>query len=152
MRAPGLELLFEAHGGLHPPMVIGDTPAGTQRVIPIPEGGRFEGPRMSGRMLGGHDWQVTRADGVVVIDALYLLETDDGVRFQCRNRGVRRGPEEVMKRLASGEDVDPEEYYFRCVPEFSAPAGKYDFLNDNVFLSTGARHPNSITVSFYQVT
>ena len=103
-------------------------------------------------MVGGYDWQLTRPDGVTVIDALYLLETDDGVHLRCRNRGLRRGDPAVMQRLAAGEDVDADEYYFRCVPEFSAPAGRYGWLNDSVFVSTGARYPDAIKVRFYQLT
>lgn len=152
MLEPGLELLFEAFGDLAEPITIGETPQGIQRVIPIPFGGPFEGPDIRGRMIGGHDWQLTRPDGVTVIDALYILETDDGVHLQCRNRGLRHGPPDVMRRLAAGEVVDPAQYYFRCVPEFSAPAGRYEWLNRSMFVSTGERYPNSIKVRFYRVT
>lgn len=152
MREPGLKLLFEATGPLSPTVTIGNTAQGLERVIPIPAGGPFEGPRIRGTMVGGYDWQLTRPDGVTVIDALYLLETDDGVHLRCRNRGLRRGDPAVMQRLAAGEDVDADEYYFRCVPEFSAPAGRYGWLNDSVFVSTGARYPDAIKVRFYQLT
>lgn len=152
MREPGLELLFEATGDLSPAVTIGSTPNGLERVIPIPAGGPFEGPHIRGKMVGGYDWQLTRPDGVTVIDALYLLETDDGVHLRCRNRGLRHGDPAVMQRLAAGEDVDADEYYFRCVPEFSAPAGRYGWLNDNIFVSTGARFSQAIKVRFYRLT
>jgi hypothetical protein len=148
---PGLEFVFEASGDLSPPVLIGETPAGIQRVITITPGGPFSGPDICGRMIGGHDWQLTRPDGVTVVDAQYLLETDDGVRFQCRNRGLRHGPDDVMRRMGT-EIVDPDSYYFRTAPVFSAPAGRYDWLNRSLFLCKGARFPDAVRVGFYRVT
>lgn len=152
MNEPGLIFMFEASGALAQPVTIGDTPLGFQRVIPIVAGGGFEGPEIRGRMVGGHDWQTTRADGVTVVDALYMLETDDGVILQCRNRGLRHGPPDTMRRLAAGEPVDPSEYYFRTAPEFTAPAGRYDWMNRSLFLCTGARFPDAVKVRFYHVS
>jgi hypothetical protein len=40
---------------------------------------------------------------VTVADALYAIETDDGVLIQIRNKGLRRGPPDVMARLAAGK-------------------------------------------------
>lgn len=151
IKPPGLELVFEATGSLSPPVLIGETPSGIERVITITPGGPFVGPEISGRMVGGHDWQFTRPDGVTVVDALYLLETDDGVHLKCRNRGLRHGPEEVIRRMGS-EVVDPEAYYFRTAPVFSAPAGRYEWLNRSLFICKGARFPDSVKVQFYRVT
>ncbi len=151
MSSPSLTFLFEATGALADPQVIGETPAGVRRVIPIKPGGPFVGPRISGRMVGGHDWQVTRADGVTEVDAIYLLATDDEVFIQCHNRGVRHGPREVMERLSRGDAVDPEAYYFRTAPVFVAPSGKYEWLNRSLFLCTGARYPHEVSLRFYQV-
>lgn len=151
IETPGLRFLFEASGALASPLLIGPTPIGVQRVIPIEAGGPFEGPEISGKTLGGHDWQTTRADGVTVVDATYLLETDDGVRLHCRNKGVRHGSPEVMQRLAAGEAVDPSEYYFRAFPEFTAPEGRYEWLNRSLFISSGARFPNGVKLRFFQV-
>jgi hypothetical protein len=151
VKEPGLRLLFEARRGLSRPLEIGDSPFGMRRVIPIEPGGRFEGTRISGQMVAGHDWQVTRADGVTEVDARYLLKTDDGVLIECRNRGLRHGPPEVMRGLASGEPVDPDAYYFRAAPTFNAPDGPYAWLNRSLFLCTGARYPDSVAVRFYEV-
>ncbi len=148
---PDLELLLEAHATLDAPILVGPTPEGTRRVIPI-SGGVFAGPTMRGVILpGGADWQYVRADGVTILEAQYLLRTDDGVRIQVSNRGLRHGPEEVMSRLAAGEDVDPGSYYFRASPTFSAPAGQYEWLNRSLFLCTGARRASSVTLWMYRV-
>jgi hypothetical protein len=148
---PDLELAFEARALLAPPLNVGETPQGTRRVIPI-TGGTFSGPRLRGAILaGGADWQYLRPDGVTILEAQYLLRTDDDVLIQVTNRGVRHGPEEVMRRLAAGEDVDPREYYFRASPSFSAPAGKYDWLNRHLFLCTGTRHASAVSLWMYCV-
>jgi Protein of unknown function (DUF3237) len=149
---PELEFLYEATGRLGAPIPIGQTPDGTRRIIPILEGGRVEGPLIKGALLGNAaDWQLTRPDGVTIADAIYALRTDDDVIIQIRNRGLRHGPPEVMRRLAAGETVDPAEYYFRTVPEFIAPAGRYEWLNRSIYICAGARYATSIRLWVWRV-
>lgn len=120
-------------------------------MIPILSG-TIAGPQIRGELLGGTDWQLTRRDGVTVLDAMYGLRTDDGVVVQIRNRGLRHGPPEVISALAAGQDVDPSAYYFRAAPEFVAPVGKYDWLNRSVFVCTGARYARSIKLWVWRIT
>jgi hypothetical protein len=153
MIKPGLEFIYEAGGDLGAPIPIGDTPDGARRIIPIFAGGRVEGPLIKGKLMGNAaDWQLTRSDGVTVADAIYALETDDGVIIQIRNKGLRHGPPEVMARLAAGEEVDPAEYYFRTVPEFIAPKGKYEWMNQSIFVCSGARYATGIKLWVWRVT
>ena len=153
MIRPELEFVYEATGQLEPPIAIGATHDGARRIIPICSGGNVEGPLIRGRLLGNTaDWQLTRSDGVTVADAVYALETDDGVVIQIRNRGLRHGSPEVMARLVAGEEVDPAEYYFRTVPEFIAPTGRYDWLNRSIFVCAGARYPLGIKLWVWRVT
>ena len=153
MIKPGLEFVYEAHGDLEPPRAIGETYDGTRRIVPIVGGGRVEGPLIKGRLVGNSaDWQWTRHDGETVADALYAIETDDGVVIQIRNRGLRHGPPEVMARLAAGEAVDPADYYFRTVPEFIAPNGAYEWMNRSIFVCAGARYPLGIRLWVWRVT
>ncbi len=49
---PQLELVFELNGVLEPTVMIGETPHGTRRTVPI-TGGTFEGPNFRGTMLRG---------------------------------------------------------------------------------------------------
>jgi hypothetical protein len=149
---PSLQLEFEFEADLSTAISLGATPDGLRRVIPI-LGGRVRGPRISGEVLpGGADWQRVREDGVTVPEARYLLRTDDAVTIQVDNVGLRHGPEDVMRRLAAGERVDPAEYYFRSTPRFAVAAGKYDWLNRSIFVCAGARYPESIRLWFYRVT
>jgi hypothetical protein len=152
MIKPELEFVYEASGDLGAPIPIGETPDGARRIIPIFAGGRVEGPLIKGKLIGNAaDWQLTRSDGVTVADAIYALETDDGAIIQIRNKGLRHGPPEVMARLVAGEEVDPAEYYFRTVPEFIAPKGKYEWLNRSIFICAGARYASGIKLWVWRV-
>ena len=149
---PELEFILQAEAILADPIAIGQTFEGHRRIIPILDGS-FEGPDLKGTIVktGAADWQYTRADNVTEARATYALETDDKVIIQVENFGLRHGPEDVIKRLAEGKDVEPAEYYFRTNPRFIAPEGKYDWLNKSIFVGTGARYSNSIKLWFYRV-
>jgi hypothetical protein len=75
---------------------LGTSLSGLTRTIPI-TGGTFAGPHISGRVLpGGADWQFIEPDGLTRLDAHYVIETDDGVRIEMRNQGVRHGLSEIL--------------------------------------------------------
>ena len=104
---------------------IGDSDAGIRRYVPI-TGGYFKGITMSGSVLsGGADWQLQRPDGVLEIDALYSIKTDDGQTIIIHNSG-----------LASNDPLVGKYPYIRTTPQFRAPKGKYDWLNKRVFTGT----------------
>ena len=146
-----LQRLFRAEISLAPPQELGDSPLGRRRIIGI-TGGRFTGERLSGRVLpGGADWQVIRADGVADLDARYTLETNDGALIYVRNKGYRHGPADVLKRLASGEEVDAALYYMRTTPRFETGDARYAWLNRIVCVATGARRPAAVELEVYEV-
>ena len=149
---PELSLLLEIRATLDTPIVVGEVPEGKRRVVPV-LGGTFAGPKLRGTLLpGGADWQYLRPDGVMIVEAQYLLRTDDDIIIQVNNRGMRHGPEAVMRRLAAGEAVDPADYYFRATPRLCAPAGRYEWLNRRLFLCSGARYPDAVALWFYEVS
>jgi hypothetical protein len=149
---PDLDFVFGLTARLGEMVVIGESPEGLRRMIPILDG-TFDGQRVHGEVLGGGaDWQYVRSDGVTIAEAVYLLKAHDGTLIQIRNRGVRHGPAEVIQRLTEGEHVDPAEYYFRASPTFLVSPGPYDWLNKNVFVATGARYARTIELWFYRVT
>jgi Protein of unknown function (DUF3237) len=60
------------------PIVVGETPEGLRRIIPI-LGGSVSGPRLEGEIFGvGADFQMFRSDGVTILEARYVLRTSDG--------------------------------------------------------------------------
>ena len=147
-----LQGLFKAEIELAPPQELGAGPLGRRRIVGI-TGGRFFGERLSGRVLaGGADWQVIRTDGVADLDARYTLETHDGALIYVRNRGYRHGPEEVLRRLARGENVDPGQYYMRTTPLFETGDARYAWLNRIVCVATGARRAAAVELEVFEVT
>jgi hypothetical protein len=119
------------------PVVVGEAPAGTRRLIPILRG-EVLGPALNGRILGGGaDFQIVRRDGVIDLEARYVIETDDGALIYVENRGLRHGP--------------PDAVYFRTTPRFETPAPQYQWLTKHVFLATGTRLPDRVELSIFQV-
>ena len=148
---PELEFVYHLEADLAPIVTLGDTPAGIRRLVDILTG-TFEGPHIRGTIRpGGADWQIVRPDAVTELHAHYILKTDDGVLIQVRVRGLRRGPAEVLRRVAAGESVSPSEYYFRIAPVFEAPAGRYDWLNRSVFVGHGERFANGVRLTVFRV-
>jgi hypothetical protein len=146
-----LQALFRAEIMLAPAQELGETPHGRRRVIPI-LGGRFEGERLSGRVLpGGADWQVIRSDNVAQLDARYTLETHDGALVYVRNEGLRHGPPEIIQKVSRGEAVDAASYYMRTVPHFETGDSRYAWLNRLVCIATGARRATSVELEVFEV-
>jgi hypothetical protein len=149
--APRLERLCRATVEIGEPIVVGDTPLGRRRIIPI-TGGRVEGPRLDGVVLpGGADWQIVRGDGGATLEARYTVRTADGALIYVRNVGVRRGPPDVLARLGRGEPVDPATYYFRTTPRFETGAPRYAWLNDLIAVGSAVRRPEAVILDFYAV-
>ena len=131
------ELSYEALVTIDRAVEIGPSSHGTRRYIPI-TGGTFLGPRIKGAVLsGGADWQLQRPDGTTEIDALYSMKTDDGAVIIVRNRGL-------ISRAGA---------YFRTVPQFEAPVGRHDWLNQAVFVGSvsGAPQPGAVIIRVFQV-
>jgi hypothetical protein len=120
---------------------IGAVPHGIRVTAPIVDG-RFEGPRLRGKVLpGGGDWTLLRGDGVLELDLRATLQTDDGALIHMASFGLRHGPPEVIAALGRGERVDPSTYYFRTFPRFETAHPEYVFLNRLVAESSGDRRP-----------
>jgi hypothetical protein len=149
---PGLEFVFRATVTLDPPLEQGTYDGQRKRIVPI-TGGVVDGPRFKGVVLGGGaDWQTLRVgDGNTQIYARYTLRHEDGTIVSVTNPGVRRGPPEVMARLAAGETVDPALYYFRASPQFEVGPGPHGWLMESTFVCVGKRWPQSVDLDVYRV-
>jgi hypothetical protein len=147
-----LRPLFELSALVDTPQVTPDGPYGTRRFIPV-MGGTFKGERLSGVLLaGGSDCQLIRPDGVAELDVRVTLKTEDGVTIFMRGLGIRSGSQEVMARIAKGEIVPSNEYYFRESMTFEAPqSGGYEWLNRIIAIGHGERRPDSVHLSVYEV-
>lgn len=148
---PSLAHLCDLRVTLGAPLVAGSAPQGQRRIVPI-TGGTVRGARLRGRILDlGADWQTILADGTADLDTRYMIETDDGALIDIRNAGLRHGPPEVVAALARGEAVDPARYYMRTWPRLVTGDVRYAWLNRLVCLGTGARGPDHVRISIYEV-
>jgi hypothetical protein len=135
--------VFEELAGLAPVKVLGETPAGRHQSIPI-TGGTVSGPGISGTILpGGADDQLVRPDGTVNINADYRIETDDHVVIHVHNVGFIVPP-------SGGQGA-----YAWAAPTFEAPAGRYGWLNNAIFVSRISRagdadHP-AVRITIWKV-
>jgi len=149
--APQLEFAMEAHVEVGAALDIGCAPAGERRIIPV-TGGTFEGPGLRGRVLaGGADWQIIRPDNTAELDARYTLETESGGLIYVRNRAIRHGSPEVLRKLRDGIPVDKSEYYFRSTPVFETAIPELQWMTRTIFIGDGERFPEYVTIRFWRV-
>lgn len=152
---PGLTLLYRAEIEIGVPQMLGQTPAGERRIIPI-TGGRFSGERLSGKILpGGADWQLVRQSAPdeieMRVEARFTMETGDGALIYLTNTGIRRASPDQVRRMMAGEPVDPAGYYFRMTPRFETGATRYGWLNGIIAVATGMRTPDRVIYDVYAV-
>ena len=133
------------------PQETGRTERGVRRLVPI-LGGHATGVGWQARVLpGGADFQWIASATAAELDARYMLETDAGDLIYVRNRAVRSGPAELIARLARGEPVDPAQIYFRCCPSFETASKSLAWINERMFVGTGARHPDRVVLRLFEL-
>jgi len=131
---------------------LGDAKYGERRYVPL-LGGTVAGPELSGSIVeGGVDWQVNRADGVLDIAAHYVIRADDGGLIEVQSDGMRHGPPAVMARLARGDDVARDEYFFRTLMRFQTGAPQWLHLNKVMALAVGQRQAGLVVLDVYRIT
>ena len=143
--------MFSVKAQLAPPVEQGEIDDKRHRFIGI-TGGSVYGPEMQGTVLpGGGDWQTIANDGLTEVLARYSLKTDDGTVIAIVNAGVRTASPEVIDKLAKGEAVPADAYYFRTAATFTVRAGPHDWLRRKVFVARGIRNPDHVIIDFYRV-
>ena len=129
---------------------VGATPAGHRGIAPV-IGGRFEGERLRGTVLPGHDWFVTRADGVLVIDVRLTLNTDDGATIYLAYGGRMVGQGDAMARFRKGEQLSPDDYSLTITAKFECGDPRYAWLNDAIIVGVGAQQPTGPVYTMFEV-
>lgn len=79
------------------------------------------------------------------------LQTDDGAAIYMFYRGYRHGPEDVLQRLANGEEVDPSGYYQRAAPFFETGDERYAWLTRTIAVASGWRRPDGPSYRVYEI-
>jgi hypothetical protein len=97
------------------------------------------------------DWQRVLEDGTALADLRYTLETDKGSVLYVQGHGVRHGSNEVLARLARGEDVDASEYTFRVSVRIETGDPELHWLNKGIFVCVGGRRPGQVIYETYLV-
>ncbi len=133
-------------------VTLGPGKYGERRYVPL-GGGTVHGPELNGTLVeGGVDWQVNRSDGVLDIAAHYVIRTTDGALIEVQSDGMRHGPADVMARLARGELVGRDEYFFRTVMRFQTGAPQWAHLNKVLALACGQREAKRVVLDVYRIT
>ena len=149
--APALIPMTQVRCAVGPLVSLGAAKYGERRYVPL-GGGTVQGPELNGTLVeGGVDWQVNRADGALDIAAHYVIRADDGGLIEVKSDGVRHGPPAVMARLARGEHVLPDEYYFRTAVRFTTGAPAWLHLNKLIAISVGQREASVVKLNFYRL-
>ena len=149
--SPELEFLATLAVEVGSPTEVGESQFGHRRIIPL-LGGTVKGPALNGRILpGGADFQSVHSGGYTNIHARYVIETDQGERIYVENTGIRTGSAEDIAAITRGEFVDPQRLYFRTYPRFETAAPNWQWLNRQLFVGTGARHPDRVELNFFAV-
>ena len=131
---------------------LGAGPYGERRYVPL-GAGEVSGPALNGRLIeGGVDWQWLRSDGALEIRAHYVIRADDGALIEVQSDGMRHGPPEVMARLARGEAVARNEYFFRTLVRFTTGAPQWAHLNKVMAIACGQREANWVRLDLYRLT
>jgi hypothetical protein len=148
-----LEALMTIDVLVEPILDLGDVGTGVRRVIPF-AGGSFSGrDGLAGTVApGGSDWQLVRPDGVIEIDAHYVLQTDSGALIEVRSTGLRRAAPDVLDRIAAGEMVDPSEYYFRTHIRLSTADASLAWMNDMLAVASGERRRTRVHIAVSELT
>lgn len=148
---PSLRHVADLSIELAPLVEMGQGTAGKRRIIPI-VGGRVSGPEINGEIMNvGADWQTVFDSGLAELDTRYAMRTDDGAVIEIRNYGYRHGPEDVMKRVAAGEAIDPSAYYMRTHARLETGHPDYHWVNKTLFVGVGGRLKFSVILSLYAI-
>jgi hypothetical protein len=139
IQSPILRHLLTVEALLLPSLDGGDGPLG-RRVLNAVRDGRFHGERLKGRINPGTgDWMLTR-NGIRMVDARIVLQSDDGAVIHMSYGGRIWFDDAVLPALAdlqTRHTIDPARYYFRTAPMFETGHPDYLWLNGVVSIGVG---------------
>jgi hypothetical protein len=131
------------------PVVVGESGGQVRRYVTL-LGGTVEGEYRGTIVPGGMDWQSVMPDGRLEISARYVLALEQG-NVEVRSDGLRAGPPEVLARIAAGEIVPGDQYYFRTAMRFVTASPALARLNEIIAIAVGERFPQHVTLDIYPV-
>lgn len=132
--------LFTLTAVVRPPILVGETPAGTRMIVEV-ERVTIEGDRIRGSAEGGAaaDWITVGPGGIATLDVRFTFTTDDGalVYVQYGGRMDANPPREdrVIHAAARFETSDP----------------RYTWLNAVQAVGRGGFRPEGVVYEWYEV-
>lgn len=148
---PSLDFVATVSVDLGAPMDLDPVPLGHRKIIPI-VGGTIAGPDLHAEILdGGADWQIVGADGTAIIDTRYTARATDGSLIYLATQGFRHGPADVLARVAAGDEVGRDEYYFRLTVRLETGSRELGWLNRTVFVASAGRNAMSVVYDLFAV-
>lgn len=119
---------------LHAPL---DEPQGVNnnlQIFNVRPGGWVKGPAIRGEVVApSADWLRIMPDGTRRIDVRLSIKTDDGaIIFMTYMGRAVAAPADAAARLAAGETLGPDQFYFITAPTFETASPTYSWLNDIV--------------------
>ncbi|RGE18998.1 DUF3237 domain-containing protein [Leucobacter sp. wl10] len=145
---PRLDFVFEVRVRVGEPLRIGGA-GGEERWFSPIMGGTVSGPRLNGEVLPyGGDWWSTRPPGSLVLDARYLLRSDDGAIISIHNPG-RYEPEESDE---APETEDGAAEWGEAFPRFDTAAREYAWLRESVIIGRGHEGDDGVHLRFFRLS
>jgi hypothetical protein len=133
-----------------PPQAIGENPHGNRQIVPV-TGGRFSGPRLTGKVLPGGDWVLRRLDGVSELDGRLTWQAEDGALLYVTYQGYRAKISPVLPLWMTGEPIPAEEYYHMITLHFETSAAQYAWLEQVVVIGGGSLMPGGVSYNVFAV-
>lgn len=117
---------------------LGKTPYGSRRIAVGTEGS-ISGPKLTGKVMSGAlDYELTLANGVLEVETILVLQTEDGKYIYSRSGGVGLDKSDV-----------------RIAMDFEAPNGSTaEWLNTGGYVARRVLNEaaNSLTLTVYDVS
>lgn len=134
MEHPLTQITTEYIMTLHCPL---DPPQGANsdlQIFNVRPGGWVRGPAIRGEVIApSGDWLRVMPNGARKLDVRLSIKADDGaIIFMTYTGRAAVAPADAARRLAAGETLGPDQFYFVIAPTFETAAPAYGWLNDIV--------------------
>jgi hypothetical protein len=131
-----LQHVFTIRAVLDAPLDIGAAPLGHRIYYGI-TGGRLQGDRVAGEVLGGGEWAVLGPDGYLRVDVRLQVLTDDGAALYFQYLGLLEMNEAVQAAIAGGSATAFEDQHFYTQPRVETGDERYRWMNTTFFIGEG---------------
>lgn len=106
---------------------------------------------MRGAVLAGGDWVLSRDDGSTELDIRFSLQTTANETIYMRSIGLFVASNAVLRRIRSGAEVPPHDYYFHTAILFETGAARLHDLNRRLHIGLGQRTGSGMRTDVFAV-